>query len=123
VAVGTADVNVYGENKRIITEIISKDFGTVGKLYMNTKKSSGLILLFLVYVSIGATMVGSIVLTTHAGQPVKKCAFSPLLYTPIRVSNTLLSFIVEEMSMDTLHLEVRRLLCCSREAPFNSMKI
>jgi len=31
VAVGTADVNVYGENKRIITEIISKDFGTVGK--------------------------------------------------------------------------------------------
>ncbi|KAF9180935.1 hypothetical protein BGZ51_005793 [Haplosporangium sp. Z 767] len=47
-------LDVYGENKRVISTIESQEFGTVA------------------YCSIGAMMVGSIVLTTVAGQEVKR---------------------------------------------------
>ncbi|KAF8985000.1 hypothetical protein BGZ46_006290 [Entomortierella lignicola] len=47
-------LDVYGENKRIVSTIESKEFGTVA------------------YVAIGAMMVGSIILTTQAGQTVQR---------------------------------------------------
>ncbi|KAF9180287.1 hypothetical protein BGZ51_006311 [Haplosporangium sp. Z 767] len=47
-------LDVYGENKRIISTIKSKEFGTVA------------------YVAIGAMMVGSIVLTSQGGQMVER---------------------------------------------------
>ncbi|KAF9115541.1 hypothetical protein BGX27_007428 [Mortierella sp. AM989] len=47
-------LDVYGENKRVISTIESKEFGTVA------------------YCSIGAMMVGSIVLTTQPGQEVER---------------------------------------------------
>jgi len=54
IAVNLEQVNVFGENKRAITEIESPEFGSV------------------CYVTVGATMVGSIVLTTRAQQQVTK---------------------------------------------------
>ncbi|KAG0259925.1 hypothetical protein BGZ95_004547, partial [Linnemannia exigua] len=47
-------LDVYGENKRVISTIESKEFGTVA------------------YCTIGAMMVGSIVLTTEGGQTVER---------------------------------------------------
>lgn len=47
-------INVYGENKRVLTQIFSPQFGPV------------------MYVTIGATIVGSIVLTTREGDHVKR---------------------------------------------------
>jgi len=47
-------IDVFTENKRIRTILYSKCFGEV------------------VYISVGATMVGSIVLTSHEGQEIKK---------------------------------------------------
>jgi len=47
-------LDVYGENKRVISTIESNEFGTVA------------------YCSIGAMMVGSIVLTTQGGQQVER---------------------------------------------------
>ncbi|KAF9949725.1 hypothetical protein BGZ72_008530 [Mortierella alpina] len=47
-------LDVYGENKRVISAIESKEFGTVA------------------YCAIGAMMVGSIVLTTQGGQEVER---------------------------------------------------
>ncbi|KAF9113300.1 hypothetical protein BGX27_001836 [Mortierella sp. AM989] len=47
-------LDVYGENKRVVSTIESKEFGTVA------------------YVAIGAMMVGSISLTTKAGQLVER---------------------------------------------------
>ncbi|KAG0343842.1 hypothetical protein BG004_004962 [Podila humilis] len=47
-------LDVYGENKRVVSTIESKEFGTVA------------------YVTIGAMMVGSIVLTTKGGQAVER---------------------------------------------------
>ncbi|KAF9353041.1 hypothetical protein BGX26_009181 [Mortierella sp. AD094] len=47
-------LDVYGENKRVVSTIESKEFGTVA------------------YVAIGAMMVGSIVLTTKGGQAVER---------------------------------------------------
>ncbi|KAF8984879.1 hypothetical protein BGZ46_006678 [Entomortierella lignicola] len=47
-------LDVYGENKRVISTIESKEFGTVA------------------YCSIGAMMVGSIILTTKGGQEVER---------------------------------------------------
>ncbi|KAG0315592.1 hypothetical protein BGZ97_008062 [Linnemannia gamsii] len=47
-------LDVYGENKRVISTIESKEFGTVA------------------YCTIGAMMVGSIVLTTEGGQAVER---------------------------------------------------
>ncbi|KAF9997789.1 hypothetical protein BGZ65_006645 [Modicella reniformis] len=47
-------LDVYGENKRMVSTIESKEFGTVA------------------YCSIGAMMVGSIVLTTKSGQEVER---------------------------------------------------
>ncbi|KAG0050843.1 hypothetical protein BGZ83_004400 [Gryganskiella cystojenkinii] len=47
-------LDVYGENKRVVSTIQSKEFGTVA------------------YVAIGAMMVGSIVLTTKGGQQVER---------------------------------------------------
>lgn len=47
-------LDVYGENKRVVSTIESKEFGTVA------------------YVTIGAMMVGSIVLTTQGGQQVER---------------------------------------------------
>ncbi|KAI1311878.1 hypothetical protein EDD11_003316 [Mortierella claussenii] len=49
-----SQLDVYGENKRVVSTIESKEFGTVS------------------YVAIGAMMVGSIVLTTEAGQQVER---------------------------------------------------
>ncbi|KAF9280026.1 hypothetical protein BGZ68_007547 [Mortierella alpina] len=49
-----SQLDVYGENKRVVSTIESKEFGTVA------------------YVAIGAMMVGSIVLTTEAGQTVER---------------------------------------------------
>ncbi|KAN0055593.1 hypothetical protein ACTA71_008709 [Dictyostelium dimigraforme] len=48
------NVDVYCENKRIVTEIDSKEFGKV------------------LFISVGATLVGSIHLTTKQGQHLKK---------------------------------------------------
>ncbi|KAF9433183.1 hypothetical protein BGZ76_009779 [Entomortierella beljakovae] len=47
-------LDVYGENKRVISYIDSKEFGTVA------------------YCSIGAMMVGSVILTTQPGQEVER---------------------------------------------------
>ncbi|KAF9309743.1 hypothetical protein BG003_009387 [Podila horticola] len=47
-------LDVYGENKRVVSTIESKEFGKVA------------------YVTIGAMMVGSIVLTTQGGQQVER---------------------------------------------------
>jgi len=47
-------LDVYGENKRVVSTIESKEFGTVA------------------YVAIGAMMVGSIELTTQGGQQVER---------------------------------------------------
>lgn len=49
-----SQLDVYGENKRVVSTIQSPEFGTVS------------------YVAIGAMMVGSIVLTTKAGQAVER---------------------------------------------------
>ncbi|KAK3812731.1 MAG: phosphatidylserine decarboxylase-domain-containing protein [Linnemannia elongata] len=49
-----SQLDVYGENKRVVSTIQSREFGTVS------------------YVAIGAMMVGSIVLTTQAGQAVER---------------------------------------------------
>ncbi|KAI7816703.1 phosphatidylserine decarboxylase-domain-containing protein [Gamsiella multidivaricata] len=49
-----SQLDVYGENKRTISTIESKEFGTVA------------------YVAIGAMMVGSIILTTKGGQAVER---------------------------------------------------
>src|SRR5688572_4951769 len=49
-----SQLDVYGENKRVVSTIQSPEFGTVA------------------YVAIGAMMVGSIVLTTKAGQAVER---------------------------------------------------
>ncbi|KAF9938490.1 hypothetical protein BGZ67_010793 [Mortierella alpina] len=49
-----SQLDVYGENKRVVSTIESKEFGTVA------------------YVAIGAMMVGSIVLTTESGQEVER---------------------------------------------------
>ncbi|KAG9071245.1 hypothetical protein KI688_008791 [Linnemannia hyalina] len=49
-----SQLDVYGENKRMVSTIQSPEFGTVA------------------YVAIGAMMVGSIVLTTKAGQAVER---------------------------------------------------
>ncbi|KAF9428669.1 hypothetical protein BGZ94_001548 [Podila epigama] len=49
-----SQLDVYGENKRVVSTIESKEFGTVA------------------YVAIGAMMVGSIILTTHGGQKVER---------------------------------------------------
>ncbi|KAF8939385.1 hypothetical protein BGZ58_009913 [Dissophora ornata] len=49
-----SQLDVYGENKRMVSTIKSKEFGTVA------------------YVAIGAMMVGSIVLTTEAGEAVER---------------------------------------------------
>ncbi|KAG0062623.1 hypothetical protein BGZ89_010521 [Linnemannia elongata] len=49
-----SQLDVYGENKRVVSTIQSREFGTVS------------------YVAIGAMMVGSIVLTTKAGQAVER---------------------------------------------------
>lgn len=49
-----SQLDVYGENKRVVSTIQSREFGTVS------------------YVAIGAMMVGSIVLTTEAGQAVER---------------------------------------------------
>ncbi|KAG0302335.1 hypothetical protein BGZ98_007603 [Dissophora globulifera] len=49
-----SSLDVYGENKRVVSTIESLEFGTVA------------------FVAIGAMMVGSIVLTTKAGQPVER---------------------------------------------------
>ncbi|KAG0337459.1 hypothetical protein BG004_007635, partial [Podila humilis] len=49
-----SELDVYGENKRVVSTITSKEFGTVA------------------YVAIGAMMVGSIVLTTKGGQAVER---------------------------------------------------
>ncbi|KYR01334.1 Phosphatidylserine decarboxylase proenzyme 2 precursor [Tieghemostelium lacteum] len=48
------NIDVYSENKRVVTKIDSKEFGQV------------------LFVSVGATMVGSINLTTKEGQQIKK---------------------------------------------------
>jgi len=48
------DVDVYTENKRNLTVLESEEFGTI------------------VYISVGATMVGSIVLTTTEGKAYHK---------------------------------------------------
>jgi len=49
-----SQLDVYGENKRVVSTIKSAEFGTVA------------------YVAIGAMMVGSIVLTTQSGQSVER---------------------------------------------------
>ncbi|KAG0207009.1 hypothetical protein BGX28_001659 [Mortierella sp. GBA30] len=49
-----SQLDVYGENKRVVSTIESKEFGTVA------------------FVAIGAMMVGSIVLTTKGGQEVER---------------------------------------------------
>lgn len=49
-----SQLDVYGENKRVVSTIESQEFGTVA------------------YVAIGAMMVGSIVLTTQGGQKVER---------------------------------------------------
>ncbi|KAF9141261.1 hypothetical protein BG015_001352 [Linnemannia schmuckeri] len=49
-----SQLDVYGENKRVVSTIQSREFGTVA------------------YVAIGAMMVGSIVLTTQGGQTVER---------------------------------------------------
>ncbi|KAF9129071.1 hypothetical protein BGW39_004498 [Mortierella sp. 14UC] len=49
-----SQLDVYGENKRVVSTIQSPEFGTVA------------------YVAIGAMMVGSIVLTTQGGQSVER---------------------------------------------------
>ncbi|KAF9903805.1 hypothetical protein EC991_003363 [Linnemannia zychae] len=49
-----SQLDVYGENKRVVSTIKSPEFGTVA------------------YVAIGAMLVGSIVLTTQAGQSVER---------------------------------------------------
>ena len=49
-----SQLDVYGENKRVVSTIQSPEFGTVA------------------YAAIGAMMVGSIVLTTKAGQAVER---------------------------------------------------
>ena len=57
------NVNVLAENKRVVTTIYSKQFGTVA------------------YVTIGATLVGSIILTTEEGQIVRKYVPPPQIFT------------------------------------------
>lgn len=99
-AVGLQDVNVYGENKRIVSSISSQEFGTV------------------VYVSIGATLVGSIILSTHPGQPVKRYVIQ-LLY---HVWGILRSVVTEEVSKATLHSGVQPLSSYLRRAPSNLIK-
>ncbi|KAL6051749.1 phosphatidylserine decarboxylase [Balamuthia mandrillaris] len=54
VAINRANINVFGDNKRVISELFSEQFGEV------------------CYVSVGATLVGSIILTTEEGQEVRK---------------------------------------------------
>ncbi|KAL6074010.1 Phosphatidylserine decarboxylase proenzyme 2 [Balamuthia mandrillaris] len=54
VAINRANINVFGDNKRVISELFSEQFGEV------------------CYVSVGATLVGSIILTTEEGQEVHK---------------------------------------------------
>ncbi|KAF8944289.1 hypothetical protein BGZ47_004430 [Haplosporangium gracile] len=49
-----SQLDVYGENKRVVSTIQSREFGTVA------------------YVAIGAMLVGSIVLTTQGGQTVER---------------------------------------------------
>lgn len=49
-----SSIDVFGENKRLVVEIDSPDFGTV------------------VYVIIAAVQVGSITMTTKEGQAVSK---------------------------------------------------
>ena len=56
-------MNVLAENKRVVTTIYSKQFGTVA------------------YVTIGATLVGSIILTTEEGQIVRKYVPPPQIFT------------------------------------------
>ncbi|KJE90710.1 C2 domain-containing protein [Capsaspora owczarzaki ATCC 30864] len=53
-AIRQPDVNVYTENRRQVTLFETSEFGTV------------------VYVSIGATLVGSIAITRHLGETVKR---------------------------------------------------